>query len=239
MASTEKMKSKASKKIPKGVAHLRPKPKRMSKASKKDMLSKMMKRFRKAMPDPRCELYYETPYQLLVSVVLSAQTTDKMVNACMRSQYEKGFGIDDVLQMGQEGLLQKIRSIGLAPTKSKNVFRLSEILKERHASEIPDNRHDLEALPGVGRKTANVILGELFRQPTIAVDTHVFRVGRRLGLHDEKTPEKAEKALLDMIDPKFLPDAHHWFILHGRYTCKALNPDCKKCVIKDLCPSLP
>jgi endonuclease-3 len=197
----------------------------------------LLDRLQELLPNARCELFYQTPYQLLVSVVLSAQTTDKMVNKVMQPLYEAGFKPETVLALGAEGFLERIRSIGLAPTKAKNVYRLSQILLESKAGEVPASREELEALPGVGRKTANVILGEIFRAPTLAVDTHVFRVTRRLGLQDEATPEKAELALLDLIDPSYLPRAHHWFILHGRYTCKALRPACSNCALRDLCPS--
>ena len=190
-------------------------------------------------PNPRCELYYETPFQLLVSVVLSAQATDKSVNAAMTDLYKSGFGAPEILALGEKGFLEKIRRIGLAPTKAKNVLKLTNIIHERYHDEIPRSREELEALPGVGRKTANVILGEIFREPTIAVDTHVFRVTARLGLHKETTPEKAERELLRIIDLKWLPMAHHWFILHGRYTCLARSPKCGECAIRDLCKFKP
>ena len=218
---------------------LRAKPKKLSSAAKRTLVDQAVTILKKKMPEPKCELYFETPFQLLVSVVLSAQTTDKSVNKCMQPIYKKGFDHDTVLKWGQEKLLSHIRTIGLAPTKSKNVLKLSQIIKDNHQGEVPNNRQDLEALPGVGRKTANVILGELFGEPTIAVDTHVFRVGYRLGLHTEKTPIKAEHELLKVIPAKYLPAAHHWLILHGRYTCKALKPMCEQCDLSKLCPSLP
>lgn len=197
----------------------------------------ILTRLRALNPEPRCELYYETPYQLLISVVMSAQATDKSVNAAMVELYKAGLNVDSVLAMGEAGFLDKIRRIGLAPTKARNVLKLSAILKQKFNSEIPRSREDLESLPGVGRKTANVILGEIYREPTIAVDTHVFRVGARLGLHREGTPEKAEQKLLAVIDPTWLPMAHHWFILHGRYTCLARAPKCDLCCLVDLCSS--
>lgn len=210
----------------------------MSRAKRIAQVEEIIRRLKKIEPNPRCELYYKTPFHLLVSVVLSAQTTDKMVNACMQPLYDKGdFDVEHVLRLGADGLLKEIRRIGLAPTKSKRIVELAKLLKERHGSQVPDDRHALEALPGVGRKTANVILGELFGHPTIAVDTHVFRVSHRLGLHHENTPEKCEQVLLYLIDPKYLPAAHHWFILHGRYTCKAIRPECERCVLSDICPS--
>jgi endonuclease-3 len=206
-------------------------------AKRKEAARAILLRLHEANPNPRCELYYETPYHLLVSVVLSAQTTDKSVNKVMEPLYRSSFTPELVLKLGAEGLLAKIRSIGLAPTKAKNVYRLSEILLQKHEGKVPSTRLELEDLPGVGRKTANVVLGEIFREPTLAVDTHVYRVSRRLGLQDEKTPEKAELELLKVVDPSLLPDGHHHFILHGRYTCKALTPLCEACVVADLCPS--
>ncbi len=194
-------------------------------------------RLQAAHPDPHCELIYHSPYQLLVSVALSAQTTDKMVNRVMGPLYEGEFTPETTIALGAEGLLANIRSIGLDPTKARNVLRFSQILLERFGGKVPDSREALESLPGVGRKTANVILGEIFRHPTLAVDTHVYRVTRRLGLQNEKNPEKAELELLKVIDPKDLPDGHHHFILHGRYVCKALSPDCEACVLNELCPS--
>lgn len=211
---------------------------RLSKAKRKELTEEYMRRFKKVQPDPKCELYHESPYQLLVSVVLSAQTTDRMVNRCMEPLYRDGFTPEDVIKMGPDGLLEKIRTIGLAPTKSKNVYNLSKIIIEKYPDSLPDTHEELQALPGVGRKTANVILGEIFGKPTIAVDTHVYRVCKRLGLHRETTPEKAEQVLLSEIDPDHLPKGHHWFILHGRYTCKAKNPECNKCILSDICPSI-
>jgi endonuclease-3 len=200
-------------------------------------LDEALRRLDRAYPDPRCELFYLTPYQLLVSVVLSAQTTDKMVNRCMEPVYRAGFTPELALKWGEGKLLEKIRSIGLAPTKAKNVIKLSQRLIDQHGGQVPNHREALEDLPGVGRKTANVILGELFGEPTLAVDTHVFRVTARLGFHQEKTPEKAEQALLKILPKNVLPKAHHWFILHGRYVCKAQSPQCVSCPLNDICPS--
>lgn len=215
-------------------------PKLLSRSKKISMANQVLERLKKQLPEPKCELFHYTPFQLLISVVLSAQTTDKMVNRCMEPVYQKQpeFGPQHVLKMGQEGFLKVIRSIGLAPTKSANVYKLSEIILEKHAGAVPGSRKDLESLPGVGRKTANVVLAEVFGQPTLAVDTHVFRVGLRLALHREASPLKAEKALLDVIDDSWLPAAHHWLILHGRYTCKSQRPLCDSCTIRDICPSL-
>lgn len=208
-----------------------------SKTSSKARVEEILMRLRALNPAPHCELYYETPFQLLVSVVLSAQATDKSVNDAMTALYKGGLTVDDILNMGEAGFLAKIRRIGLAPTKAKNVLKLSKIVKEKFGGDIPRSREDLESLPGVGRKTANVILGEIFREPTIAVDTHVFRVTNRLGLQKETSPEKAELKLLNIIDSKWLPMAHHWFILHGRYTCTARAPKCETCTLFDLCKS--
>jgi endonuclease-3 len=206
--------------------------------TKKPPIEELMARFKAANPDPRCELYYKTPYQLLVSVVLSAQMTDKGVNKVMQPLYDAGdFTPETVVGWGDAALLAKIKSIGLAPTKARNVVKLSHMLLDLHGGEVPRDREALEAMPGVGRKTANVVLSELWREPHLAVDTHVFRVGARLGLHAEATAAKAEQALLEVIDAKYLPAAHHWLILHGRYTCKALNPQCDDCIVSDLCPS--
>ena len=214
------------------------KPRVLSLAARRSLAEKLLTRLGKANPNPHCELFFKSPYQLLVSVVLSAQTTDKSVNKCMQPLYEAGFEPETVISMGADGLLQKIRTIGLAPTKAKNVFKLSEIIIDKFGGKIPRTREDLESLPGVGRKTANVILGEIYREPVLAVDTHVFRVSARLGLQREKTPEKAELELLKVIPSSLLPDGHHWFILHGRYTCKAQAPECNRCILRDLCPSL-
>lgn len=202
------------------------------------LASEIFDRLGQVNPSPHCELYYTSPFQLLVSVVLSAQTTDRMVNACMQPVYDQGFTVDDALRFGPEGLLPIIRRIGFAPTKAQNVAKLAAQIKALHGGEVPRTREELEALPGVGRKTANVVLAEIWHEPTMAVDTHVFRVGARLGLHHAPTPEKAERELLKVIDRKYLPAAHHWLILHGRYTCKSIRPACEDCILNDLCPSL-
>ena len=204
---------------------------------KKSILDQFYLFAKQQNPNPKCELYYKTSYQLLVSVVLSAQTTDKMVNRCMKPHYDCVFDPDFVLSAGYDKILSMIRSIGLAPTKAKNIINLTKQIKTTHKGKVPNTRKDLEALPGVGRKTANVILAEVFGQPTLAVDTHVYRVTRRLGLQGATTPEKAEKELIDWIPSKYLPKLHHWLILHGRYTCKARRPLCSQCFLYDLCES--
>ena len=199
------------------------------------MIAKIITRLRKAYPNAACELYYETPYQLLVSVILSAQATDKMVNRCMKQYYQAGLQPSIVLDWGYEGLLQRIRQIGLAPTKAKNIMRTTQILVDKYNGQLPNERAQLEALAGVGRKTANVILGEVFQQPTLAVDTHVFRTTKRLNLHHANTPLQAEQELLQVIDKRYLPAAHHLFIAHGRYTCLARKPKCHLCQLHDEC----
>ena len=218
------------------AAPIEPTPKPASLRLRRARVEQLFAKLAEERPDPRCELTYHTPFQLLVSVVLSAQTTDKMVNRCMEPLYAQGFDAKTVLAMGEAGFLARIRSIGLAPTKARNILGLARILVDRYAGKVPRQREDLQALPGVGRKTANVIIGEIWREPTLAVDTHVFRVSRRLGLQSEATPEKAEQVLLQVIAPELLPQGHHWLILHGRYTCKAQNPECERCVVAALCP---
>ena len=195
----------------------------------------ILARLHAAYPEAKCALYYETPYQLLMSVVLSAQANDRIVNRCMRPHYESGLDLTTVLQWGYARLLRNIKQIGLAPTKAKNIMALSKILQKQHAGQVPDDRHALEALPGVGRKTANVVLGELFQQQVLAVDTHVFRTTLRLGLHTAKTATPCEQQLLTVIARHHLPHAHHLFIAHGRNTCHARRPACDECVLNDLC----
>lgn len=202
-----------------------------------EILLEALRRFEDKDPSPHCELYYETHYQLLVSVVLSAQTTDKSVNRCMEPLHKAGFNPQTVVEWGELEFYQHIKTIGLAKSKAKYVYNLSKILLDKYEGKVPNTREALEALPGVGRKTASVVLGELFKQPTLAIDTHVYRVAMRLGLHKEKTPNAAEKVLLKQIPKKYLPRAHHWMVLHGRYVCKALKPMCGECILNDICPS--
>ncbi len=190
---------------------------------------------RQAYPEARCALYYETPYQLLVSVVLSAQANDRIVNRCMRAHYERGLDLATVLRWGYARLLRTIKQIGLAPTKAKNIIALSKILQDTHGGQVPDNRPALEGLPGVGRKTANVILGEIFQLRVLAVDTHVLRTTARLGLHTAATATPCEQQLLAVIDRHHLPHAHHLFIAHGRNICHARRPACDACMVNALC----
>ena len=228
----------ASTKRPRNTTMLIRDPPRLLSFKKRQALMQLcLTRWHDQNPNPSCELYFTSPFQLLVSVVLSAQTTDKMVNRVMTPLYNKGFSPRTVVDMGQTKLFNYIKQIGLARTKSKNVLALATIIIEQHSGDIPSSRPALEALPGVGRKTASVVLGELGLEPTIAVDTHVFRVARRLGMHREKQPSKCEQELLRLIPETYLPKAHHWFILHGRYTCKSTKPACEVCLLADLCPA--
>lgn len=186
-------------------------------------------------PEPRTELSYHNPYTLLVAVVLSAQATDIGVNRATAALFTEVDTPDAMLRLGEEGLKQHIRTIGLFNSKAKNVIGLSQILLDRHGGMVPDDRAALEALPGVGRKTANVVLNEAFGQPTIAVDTHIFRVGNRTGMARGKTPDQVEAKLLRIVPEHWKLHAHHWMILHGRYVCKARKPDCPSCKLADLC----
>ncbi len=192
-------------------------------------------RFAAANPAPRGELEHVNPYTLLVAVVLSAQATDAGVNKATRALFAVADTPQKMLALGEEKLTAFIKTIGLFRTKAKNVMALSERLVREHAGEVPRERAALEALPGVGRKTANVVLNIAFGEPTIAVDTHVFRVGNRTGLAPGRTPLDVEMALERIVPAPFKLHAHHWLILHGRYVCKALRPDCTRCLIRDLC----
>jgi len=192
-------------------------------------------RFARANPDPTTELKYRTPYELLVAVILSAQATDKSVNAATAELFKVADTPSEMLALGLDGLIPYIRTIGLFNTKAKNLIETSRLLVERHGGEVPANREALEQLPGVGRKTANVILNTAFGQDTIAVDTHIFRVANRTGLAPGKTPLEVENRLLKFVPEPYRKNAHHWLILHGRYVCKARKPECPACPIRDLC----
>ena len=189
----------------------------------------------RAIPEPKSELEHTTPYELLVAVVLSAQATDKSVNLATARLFPVANTPQKIAALGVEGLEQYIRTIGLYRGKAKNVVALSQILLDQHGGDVPRTREALEALPGVGRKTANVVLNIAFGEPTLAVDTHVFRVAHRLGLASGKTPLDVEKGLLKVIPEAYLQHAHHWLILHGRYICLARKPRCDVCLIHDLC----
>jgi len=186
-------------------------------------------------PNPVTELEYHSTFELLVAVILSAQATDAGVNLATRRLFPKANTPRAILELGEDGLKDYIRTIGLFNSKAKNIIATCEALLEKHAGEVPSEREQLEALPGVGRKTANVILNVAFGQPTMAVDTHIFRVANRTGLALGKTPLTVERKLLKSIPEKYLLNAHHWLILHGRYTCKARNPNCPECIVRDLC----
>ncbi len=186
-------------------------------------------------PHPTTELDYRTTFELLVSVILSAQATDVSVNLATRRLYKVANNPKAILDLGEDTLRDYIKTIGLFNSKAKNVILTCQFLLEKHDGEVPSNRQELEALPGVGRKTANVILNTAFGQPTMAVDTHIFRVGNRTGLALGKTPLIIEHKLLKSIPEQYLLDAHHWLILHGRYVCKARTPLCAECIVRDLC----
>ncbi len=186
-------------------------------------------------PKPETELEYASPFELLVAVTLSAQATDVGVNKATRRLFPVANTPEAILALGEEGLKEYIKTIGLFNSKAKNIIAACRILIERHSGEVPSTRAELEALPGVGRKTANVVLNTAFGQPTMAVDTHIFRVANRTKLAPGKTPLAVEKALLKRVPADYLVDAHHWLILHGRYTCKARKPLCGQCPVVDLC----
>jgi endonuclease-3 len=200
-----------------------------------DKRRQIFERFRLANPHPTTELEYTTPFELLVAVILSAQATDKSVNAATRKLFPVARTPRDIAALGVNGLAKYIRTIGLWPAKAKNEIATSSAIADRHGGEVPRDRASLEALPGVGRKTANVVLNTIFGEPTIAVDTHIFRVANRTKLAPGKTPRAVEDALVRLTPGEFAHDAHHWLILHGRYVCKALKPACEKCLINDLC----
>jgi endonuclease-3 len=197
----------------------------------------LFERFETGSAHPKTELEYKSPFTLLVAVVLSAQATDKSVNKATEILYRAADTPETIAALGEEGLTPFIKTIGLYRTKAKNVVALSRILIEKHGGKVPLEREALQALPGVGRKTASVVLNELDIEPAIAVDTHVFRVSHRLGLAKGKTPDQVEAELMAKIPERYLTRAHHWLILHGRYTCVARRPKCESCLVSDLCPS--
>lgn len=197
--------------------------------------NELFKRLAKARPDPKTELDYSDPYTLVVAVALSAQATDVSVNKATKELFRVADTPAKMVELGEEGVAGYIKTIGLWRNKAKNVVALSRIILEQHGGKTPRSREDLEALPGVGHKTASVVLNEAYGEATIAVDTHVFRVANRTGLAPEPTPEKVEKRLLEVTPEKYKRGAHHWLILHGRYTCLARKPGCPECVIRDLC----
>ncbi len=201
----------------------------------KQKRTEIFKRLRDNNPEPTTELEYSTPFELLVAVTLSAQATDVGVNKATARLFPKANTPEAILALGEEGLKDYIKTIGLYNSKAKHIIQACQILVDKFDSVVPDNRKDLESLPGVGRKTANVILNTAFGQPTMAVDTHIYRVSNRTKIAPGKTVLDVEKKLLRLVPKEFLKDAHHWLILHGRYVCKARKPLCQKCIIVDLC----
>ena len=197
--------------------------------------AQFFERLRSANPRPTTELAYRTPFELLVSVVLSAQATDKSVNAATAKLYRDAGTPQAILALGEQRLIGYIKTIGLYRSKAKHIIEACRLLIERHGGRVPESREALEALPGVGRKTANVILNTAFGHPTIAVDTHIFRVANRTGLAPGKDVREVEEKLMKAVPERFLQDAHHWLILHGRYVCKARKPGCPACIVRDLC----
>ena len=195
----------------------------------------IFERLKVANPQPTTELVHRSAFELLIAVMLSAQATDKSVNLATATLFPLADTPEKMLSLGEDGVKAHIRGIGLYPTKTKNVLATCQILLDKHAGEVPRDRASLEALPGVGRKTANVVLNTAFGEPTIAVDTHIFRVANRTGLAPGKTVEEVEQKLLRNVPAEFRLDAHHWLILHGRYICKARKPECAACPIRDLC----
>jgi endonuclease-3 len=193
------------------------------------------RRLKSVIPQPETELAYSSPFELLIAVMLSAQATDVSVNKATARLYPVANTPESLLRLGVEGLKAYIRTIGLFNSKAENIIKTCSILIDKHGGEVPRDRQALEALPGVGRKTANVVLNTAFGEPTIAVDTHIFRVSNRTGLAPGKTPLQVEQGLMKAVPEHYLQDAHHWLILHGRYTCKARKPVCPECIVRDLC----
>ncbi|MEE3410171.1 MAG: endonuclease III [Treponema sp.] len=198
-------------------------------------IRKVFERFKKANPNPQSELKWKNAYTLLVSVVLSAQATDKSVNKATEPLYKIADTPKKMLALGQEKLMDYIKSIGLYRTKAAHVIALSQKLLDDFGGQVPDTREELESLPGVGRKTANVVLNVIFKKPTMPVDTHLLRICPKIGLAEGTTPLEVEQSLVERIPQKYMEHAHHWLILHGRYVCTARSPKCGECIIKDLC----
>ncbi|WP_102945872.1 endonuclease III [Stenotrophomonas sp. VV52] len=217
--------------VAKAAPRAAPRSARMPKADVVEMFT----RLRELNPHPKTELEYSTPFELLVAVALSAQATDVGVNKATRKLFPVANTPQAILALGEDGLKKYIATIGLFNAKAKNVIATCRLLIEQHGGEVPRDRAALEALPGVGRKTANVVLNTAFGEPVMAVDTHIFRVANRTGLAPGKHVRAVEDGLVKTIPAEFLLDAHHWLILHGRYVCKARKPDCPQCVIRDLC----
>ncbi|WP_111892806.1 endonuclease III [Acinetobacter sp. MB5] len=206
-----------------------------SKNMTKKQVQTFFERLREQRPEPTTELNFSSPFELLIAVMLSAQATDVSVNKATDKLYPVANTPEQILALGLEGLKSYIKTIGLYNSKAENVIKTCEILIGQHHSQVPDNRKDLEALPGVGRKTANVVLNTAFGHPTMAVDTHIFRLGNRTGLAVGKNVLEVEQRLIKVIPKEFMIDAHHWLILHGRYCCIARKPKCAECVVSDVC----
>ena len=209
----------------------KPRPRKMNLADMEECFVRLAVQ----LPDPKTELSFSNPFTLLVAVVLSAQATDVGVNRATKGLFAAADTPQKMVALGIDGITRHIRTIGLFNMKAKNVHRLSQLLIDQHDSVVPEDRDALEALPGVGRKTANVVMNEAFGHPTIAVDTHIFRVGNRTGMAPGKTPDAVEAELVRRVPDTWKKGAHHWLILHGRYTCKARKPDCASCVIYEFC----
>ena len=201
----------------------------------KNEMHEVFSRWQKANPAPASELEYVNPFTLLVAVVLSAQATDKSVNKATAPLFKVADTPEKMLALGEEGLIPYIKSIGLYKSKAAHVMGLCRKLLDDFSGQVPGTREELMTLPGVGRKTANVVLNVIFKQPTMPVDTHLLRVSPKIGLAEGNTPETVEASLLERIPPQFLHDAHHWILLHGRYVCTARNPKCEECIINDIC----
>ena len=216
-------------------AAVKKKSKKPAKGFTPEMAGELFRRLAEQRPDPKTELAYTDPYTLVVAVALSAQATDVSVNKATKELFRVADTPAKMVALGEEGVAEYIKTIGLWRGKAKNVIALSKIILEQHGGKTPRTREELVALPGVGHKTASVVLNEAFGEATIAVDTHVFRVSNRTGLAPEATPEKVEKKLLQVTPDAYKRGAHHWLILHGRYTCLARKPGCPECVIRDLC----
>ena len=206
---------------------------------KRERVALLYAALREANPEPRSELEFRSPFELLIAVILSAQATDKSVNLATRQLFPQAHTATAILALGVVGIVPYIRHIGLFNAKAKHIIETCRLLLERHGGEVPRERAALEALPGVGRKTANVVLNVAFGEPTLAVDTHVFRVANRTGLAVGKTPQAVEKKLMQVTPPEFLQHAHHWLILHGRHVCLARQPRCPDCAIHALCNRKP
>ena len=228
---------------------MRPKPKetataapdKKSQGSKltRSQIEEMFSRFTARDPDPETELHYKDPYTLLIAVVLSAQATDSSVNKVTPALFAAADTPEKMVALGEKAVTDKIKTIGLYRNKAKNVIALSERLVEEHGGAVPQSREALEMLPGVGRKTANVVLNVAFGEPTIAIDTHIFRVSNRTGLAPGKTPLRVEETLERVVPERYKHNCHHWLILHGRYVCKSRKPECWRCIIKDICTFKP